>query len=136
MEHLVKVVLGDWSGDGHSITDSEVIQTNLTSNEIVKAYYEGSKIVGFNLSDDACCDYQDSLLRGDQVKKLRDAGINLDYDDSHEDPIEDEEDGVSLLAEEFLELYFEICKLHRPDLQYKIVKLSQINIGGYGLYSE
>ena len=131
-KHLVKVVVGDWSGDGHNITETTIIESNLTSSELYSAYIKGSKIVGFDLSE-CCSDYQDSKLQGQYIKMLRENGIDIIFDGRAEDPLDDEDDGVNLMVEEFVEIYLNICKLARPEFEWKEVRLGNLDIGGYGL---
>ena len=133
MDNLIRLVVGDWSGDGHNITDTSFMKSNLTYIEISSAYRKGSEILGFNLKEDCCHEYEDSLLLGEHIFALRANGIDIKFDGRHEDPMEDEEEGVRLMSEEFVEIYLEICKLGNPDFKYEIFRINDVNVGGYGL---
>ena len=42
----VKLVIGDWSGDGHGQSEEFVFETNKTVEEIGQAYKDSCKLTG------------------------------------------------------------------------------------------
>ena len=69
--HTINLVLGDWSHDGHGITDTVTIKCSHTSEQIKEAYNQAVKNLGFpDLVEDACEEYEDSYLRLAFAQKL------------------------------------------------------------------
>lgn len=135
LKHVVNLVVGDWSRDGHGHSDNVTIRSTLDKAAISKAYQKGTEIVGFNLSDEVASDYEDSRIRGDELKKLRAAGYTEPFDDEYPEGEEGEYGGTGLLdPETFVELYLWIAQKGNSALQYEVIDAS-IEIGGYGLYS-
>lgn len=50
----VKLIIGDWSGDGHERSDEVILSTNKTVEEIQQAYKDSCKLTGlsFNINQD------------------------------------------------------------------------------------
>ena len=115
--------LGDWSDDGHGKTEDVFIQCNLTMEELQAAYKKGSKKVGVNLSDDVCCEYEDSSIDDETRNELEKAGLELPYS----------EWGID--ATDFANLWMAIATIGNPDLKWEHDNLNvpTIDIGGYGL---
>lgn len=139
LPHMINLVLGDWSGDGHSKTETVTILSNLEKKDVAKAYKKGTKKVGFNLTEEVCAEYEDNNISREQVEKLAELGIPKDaYLDSYdlEQDEEDSEDGFSLWTNGFAELWLRIAQLGNPDFKYEVTTHDSpnINIGGYGMY--
>lgn len=49
--NLIKTVIGDWSQDGHNMTETKTFLSNLTALEIQEAYIAGCKKIGGNIAD-------------------------------------------------------------------------------------
>lgn len=49
--NLIKFVIGDWSYDGHNMTETKTFTSNLSAKEIEDAYYAGCEIIGGNIAD-------------------------------------------------------------------------------------
>jgi hypothetical protein len=133
MEHKFKLVVGDWSSDGHGISDTTVCICNHSNGEVMDAHKKlASK--GINLLSQ-CNRYDDSKLGKDFIEKLNGIGFNLseiDFDD-----LVLGEGEVYINGDDWVKLYMELVKIEIPDLQYKFINdgLPSIYIGGYGLYS-
>lgn len=132
LPHMINLVVGDWSHDGHNMTEQSTIKCNLTKKDLEKAYKKGCKKVGFDLTEEVCADYEDMSVSDDVIEKLRAADIKP------EDFIEnDDDDGWSFSYnwEAFTELWLRIAKLGNPDLEFEMCSNDSpnINIGGYGL---
>jgi hypothetical protein len=134
LNHVVELVLGDWSGDGHKQSDKISIKSNLTDKEILKAYKAGSKKVGFDLINEVCSEYEDNRVSVEKVKALAEAGITnkmLCVDVNDED---DEDTTWSMWTDSYTELFLLIVKLGNKDFKYEYANSPSIDIGGYGLY--
>lgn len=134
LPHLINLIVGDWSHDGHSMTETITISCNLDKKETVKAYKKGTKKVGFDLTDDVCSDYEDMSVDPEVIKKMREAGIRVeDFIKQYED---DSSWSFEYDATSFAEVWLQIARLGNPDLEYEINvhDSPNINIGGYGLY--
>jgi hypothetical protein len=142
LTNVTTLVAGDWSGDGHSRTDTTVIRSNLTSEQIGEAYEAGSKKLGFNFIDEVAVDYEDNSLDLEKLQTLIAAGMNVEeafkfeYEINEVKTVLKDEDpaGIHLCEESFTDIYFFIVKLGNEDFEYEISKGNSINIGGYGLF--
>jgi hypothetical protein len=74
----ITVTMGDWSSDGHGKTESVVISTNLTSEEIEAGYKAGTKIIGKSFIDKYCENYEDSSMSFHAAEPFEKAGIKFD----------------------------------------------------------
>lgn len=130
------LTVGDWSGDGHSRSDSINIECNLTVKELQAAYKAGAKKVKLDLTKDVAEDYEDCYIRADELAKLRKHG----YSNDHEVSVEDTGDKDPELYridnyEAFADMWLFIAKVGNPKLVCKVASASaSIHIGGYGLY--
>jgi hypothetical protein len=149
-----KVVLGDWSHDGHGITDLFVIDlpTVTGSDELDSFYAIGTEIVGFNLTKEVCSNYEDNVVDIDKYTKLVELGY-LPYsfkkteskwgDELPEYSEYDGRCGYWICKEVFLDLYMFIVSLgykhvigSSESFTYYVVSdtMPNVNIGGYGLF--
>lgn len=142
LTHVTSLMIGDWSGDGHSKTITTVIRSNLDSEQIGEAYEKGSKKLGFNFIEEVAADYEDSSLDLDKLKALIDAGLNIketfayDYEIKEVEKVLKDEDpeGYHLWTESYRSIFLFIVKLGDKDFKYEISQGNQITIGGYGLF--
>lgn len=145
-ENVISLVLGDWSGDGHSKTDTIVIMSSLNKKDVEKAYKNGTKKLGFDFINEVCEEYEDRLLPKDKLELLMKSGFkasDFGYKSKYElkelkDALEDEcSPGLGLWIDTFPKIYLFIVKLGNEDFKYRILEGAEnpsINIGGYGLY--
>jgi hypothetical protein len=127
----IKLVIGDWSCDGHEKSDDYYIESNLSKKEIEKAYKKGTKLLGFDFSEEIAECYEDSTLPKDKWEKFKELGYTGGFDSEDQA----DENGVNIWLEEFLDLYLFIIQLGNPDFKYELVEEEDtIHIGGYGLY--
>jgi len=146
LDNTISLVLGDPSDDGHGKTDTFVIKSNLDQKDIEAAYKKGSEKLGFNLINEVCEEYEDSLLPKDKIDILVKNGFTIDnlmsssdYDreDAEEAFEDDESSGFNINSEYFANTYLFIVKLGNKDFQYEMLKGKlnpTIDIGGYGLF--
>ncbi len=130
--HRIRLVLGDWSHDGHGQTSEEYINSNLSLKQINAAYKKGTKKIGFDFCDTAACEYEDSTISKENFKALRDAGFDDELENCDDDS---EEDGVSIWRDDFTRMYLFIVKLGNPAFTFTEAKdEGTIHVGGYGLF--
>lgn len=140
----ISLVLGDWSGDGHLITKTVHIKTNVTVDELDEAYQNGVKKVGIDLSEKVCRNYGDYRLPYDSFLKL------IAFSELHDALFENYEEEIKAIKteedftesdynyldyERYAKLYLGIARVGNPNIRYKFVENPSINIGGYGLFS-
>lgn len=158
--HIIELVVGDFSGDGHGQTDTTVIRSNLSPKEIRTAYQLGVNKSGVELFFIAR-DYEDGCLYSVDAQKLVAAGLNPDnyveempgkilhkygcnakrgyecYCTNYvEVPWDDPDASASMSGESFTRLYIDLIKLGNPDFEYEVAikdYTNRIHIGGYGL---
>jgi hypothetical protein len=119
----LQLVIGDTSYDGHNITDSLIIDSNISERELMKAYYLGSEKLGFDLIGQVATDYQNCNISKIFCQELINHGYNKKYLSSN-----------CLSQDKFYDLFLFIVKLGNTDFKYTVVKIPNINIGGYGLF--
>lgn len=145
MQH--RIVIGDWSKDGHNQFDFFNFECSHGEDEIKKAYRAAVKKSKVSLHDEGmknkavavCCDYQDGKICDEQINALKEIGvdfncINGDYEDG----------GLSCSPETIAKLFFEMAKTQIPGFTYKLVEEKRpingfwskdFNFGfGYGCY--
>lgn len=136
----LRLIVGDWSGDGHEKTDTIIVKVNKTEKELSDAYDKSHKLTSIDFSETCCCEYQtceiskdvyDAVVKhfsettGTKWKELYSRSDDDDYDN-----------GVVEDSKMFAELYLEFIQLTLPDLVWKFVddSIPELNIGGYGLF--
>ena len=129
MNSLINLVVGDWSHDGHGITDTTLIRSNRNYDDLIKAYKAGCEIVGFEL-DNICRSYDDGELPVDNAEMLRDAGFDLNTLEGYEGV----DEAIYITSEDFTIIYLAICQMGDPKFLYEYVTAYPIHIGGYGLF--
>lgn len=127
MKHSHRIVIGDWSDDGHGKTETFEIKSNLSKKEIEKAYQEGSKLVGFDMIKDICDSYEDSEFPKESYEKLVSLGCKVKLTPYN--------GVISPDFDEWKELFLFVTFLGDKNFQWKDVKSSDIRIGGYGLFT-
>lgn len=139
MTHLYNLVVGDWSLDGHNKRKNFVLMTSLSQEEIERCYEEGTKLLGYDMTKNLCCKYEDVQL----TSEAYDAFVAQGYD-FHCDSKEQATDlyYFSIFDEDFIELYLFVLGKGAEILGLGDISLFKIqepehnfNIGGYGLYS-
>ncbi len=130
----VKLIVGDWSHDGHEKTKVFFVNVKGVKKEdnLLEAYNKGTELVGFDLTNEVCDDYKNDVLLHEYAAKLVELGLQ---DFILATPEEDEyENGYSLDPDTFADIYMFICKLGNPGLKYEILDPPELHIGGYGLF--
>lgn len=153
MSHIVCLIVGDWSRDGHGMSEKIIFNCNKSSDVVYDAYKKGKGIIGFDLTS-LCDDYRQGRLSWDELQKLRAAGFTDELEDeiTPERSIEINKEwrkrgllkstqpdrdwaGAALDPETYATVYMFIAKLGNASLTYELAKMSSYPIGGYGLFS-
>jgi hypothetical protein len=131
---MIRLTVGDWSKDGHGMTSSFNVDTDMTTAEFLECYKRGVELVGFDLTE-FCDEYEDCTLSVRHIKTLEGFGCKVavdDYDPEEKDI--DLDDDVSLCDESYAELYVFIANLGSPLPLTIVTDDNEVSIGGYGLY--
>lgn len=136
----INLIVGDWSHDGHSMTDTIAIKSNLTKEEIKNAYKQGVKTIGIDLSKDICTEYDVCSISKEQFDKFISLGFVPSWMKKYKpERLAKEFSKIDLdfIGEFFVEMYLFTVKLGNSDFEYEIEDEceNEINIGGYGLFS-
>lgn len=127
--NVVRLIIGDIGGDGHSRTASININTDASTKQLKAAYNKGCALLGFDMIHDLCRD--DKVLQADLVSKLQKVGHKFDKFsiDSHGRATMDKNDWVSL----FLFVVFKAEPLIYA-VPIKNCDATEMYLGGYGLF--
>ena len=119
-----KLIVGDWSHDGHGMTQEFIIESNISIYDLRLAYIAGEEIIGVSFSK-FFSNYDQSFMSKDLEEKLS-KYIDLSIFDLDQD----------LDPEEYIHIWLQIAKIGRPDFEYKSVdyNIPEMEIGGYGLF--
>lgn len=123
---LVELVIGDAMGDGHGIHTSQYVHVQ-SASEMLEAYHEGSKILGFSFIDEVGAEDDNAKVPTHILQKLNDNGIAKEMDT-------EDWDAFGIDTDQFAEIFLSIAQLGNPNFHYKIHKMESVDIGGYGLF--
>lgn len=148
-EHSLTFVLGDWSHDGHGITEMYTVQSNRTLKETEAAYKKGVKKLGFDYANVAAEGYEESYIEYEHLKTMLEKGLTLeemfaknDYclKEAKHDMKTAEEPGegqIQLDDAAYIVGWLFVARLGDPDGKWQIAEKEPevIHAGGYGLFS-
>ncbi len=144
--HTYRVVIGDWSTDGHGRSDDYLVKTSHKQAECQQAYRDAVKASGVALDHQSkakiqlCCDFEDSYISAEAIQKLTELGVVWDFLESELN----DDGGVSVGPDEMARLFMEMIRTQIPDFQYRFVKeppalngwWGNLNVSiGYGCYN-
>jgi hypothetical protein len=122
--HVFTLVVGDWSHDGHNLTDNFEVECSHSLEDTKAAFEKGTKVLGFNIMEQ-CEEYEDDTLNKEQLAALVEHGFEFDAEEAEE----------GLHPELFAEIVMFTATLGEPKLYWKFTKgKSNWCVGGYGLY--
>jgi hypothetical protein len=140
---MLSIEVGDWSGDGHGMTETLLINVNRTNAEIMAAYKEASTACRVTVLGDTqrkgmiklFREYEDNKIPTEAVYRLRELGIV--FEDILDDPTEDEKGCIYCFqAEDVARLFLEMVRTKLPGFTYDFVEYPTLVNGlGYGLFS-
>lgn len=141
---LEKVVVGDWSFDGHGMSDSYIIKVpcKFDTNE---AYKVGTEAVGFDLKRQ-CADYENSNFSKAVYTAIEETAAKYDVPMWDMEFFDDEDDDMPTsfaTSDDFFQLWLvvvnigkQIMSLGSPPIEEEKISCKRThNIGGYGLFS-
>lgn len=129
--YLIRLVLGDTSGDGYDKIRSEIVCSSKDNKEIQAIYNKFSTRAGLDLINEVATDYEDSWLSVEQTELLKKAGVLLPSD--LQDAYDDVEEMYNLDPEHWFALYIGILKAEDPSLVLELLNPADLDIGGYGI---
>lgn len=132
---LYEIIVGDWSGDGHSQSERIIFEVSHSKEEIEKAYKNTCKKAKWQLhtyTNGLLKNYEESSISCDILEELKSVGIaipsSVEYD-------EEEDDAPYFSPESCACLYLEFAKASLPELEYKQIKFETLVKGiGYGCF--
>lgn len=138
-ENFVRLIVGDYSLDGHEKTEQFYIKSNISNLEITECYNEACKKVGFDLIRNYCYNYGDAGLPKKIVEKLLDTfpEIKRYFDENDEiDDYYEEDFSLTCYPELWVNLYLLMVKNVNPNFEYEFLleTVDDIVIGGYALF--
>lgn len=122
----MKLVLGDWSGDGHNICEHIVVDVNHTVEEVRRAYKASVEKTGISFHgrgpNSICTEYGDFGVLTTSVQELLEQfecpeQLALDFQDAP--------------YETYTDLWFWFVKLSLPDIKYNVIVDDTPVINGY-----
>lgn len=72
-----KMVIGDWSDDGHGKHEDFVIQSNVPVEQVREAHYRIEETTGVNI-EEICSNYEEDEIDRDVVEQLQELGFEFE----------------------------------------------------------
>lgn len=69
-----RMIIGDWSGDGHEKTEEFIVSSNLPVDAVREAHYKIYDKTGINI-EEICSGYEEDELSPETVAQLRNMGF-------------------------------------------------------------
>ena len=114
-----RIVIGDWSDDGHGKWDYFTFECSHDKPQIKAAYKKAIKKSKVSLHDSEkgakaiCTEYEQNKIPDDALARLKDLGVDLE--------VLEIEDG-QCYAEGIAKLFFEMVKTQITGFTYKLIK--------------
>ena len=133
--HWFTVTIGDWSDDGHGKTDTHLINSSLSKDDMEKAYKAGCEVIGFDMVDSLCEEYEQGSVEKETVEAFASSGLDLLALADKWDREEYAEHGGLSVRGLWVAMWLHVCRLGAADLVAFHIAEANVNIGGYGLRS-
>lgn len=137
MVNKFKIVLGDYSCDGHCMTETIYVKSNYNQNEIVEAYNNSKKLTGLSFDNSTepniGVEWENNTIDYNDLEVLKKHG----YDLLKERNIDREEDYDIDGGEDFIDIFFNFVKISLSNLEYEIIQDDTPTLSldmGYGLF--
>lgn len=150
MFNMMKLVVGDWSNDGHGMSEFVYFNCNMPEHEVKKAYLEAVAKCGVGLHDPRkgedhvaiCSEYEERTIPLIYKEQLEKAGVDF----SIVGGIEEAGSWCDFSEKAIAQIFLQLVKTVRPDFKYEIVNdqvpcingfwSKDFNLGfGYGVFS-
>lgn len=141
--YTISLTVGDPSGDGHDKRETFLIKSSLSMKNLKKAYDAGCDVLGFNLIEDHCSEFEDNYLPvsvyDELVMKFYEVNPAMAKDS---DVVLSEELDCSTLMNDkvwvdsdlWVSLVLMVCSIGDPSLVYEYVNGTEWAVGGYGIF--
>lgn len=125
---FVKLVVGDYSGDGHDKTQSFFYELSSPIDSLEEHYRKAALATGFDITQ-YFKEYEDRRIPVETAQMLVDRfGCSFIF--------EEDEDTVVVFPDEYADCYVAIFNSLDPKVKLTPLTIEDIiNIGGYGLFS-
>jgi hypothetical protein len=145
LKHVIALMLGDLPCEDGG-RDTFYVHTSHPAVELSAAFELGTGQVGYDLTEKVAAEENDNTITAAQLQRLLDLGLQVDLEHDEllwegcfdDKPISFEEALTaralfSMGEEMYIKLYMFIARLGEPTLEYKLLDLEQVRIGGGGL---
>lgn len=133
--HLIPIVFGDWSGDGHGNTVREYVFSNKGIVAWRAAFAAGCTLAGVDLKEQVTAHYEDRTIDGVDLAKLRASGFERKLSGKP-----DTDGAVEIDFDEFREMFFHLVGIGDASLTCTTLEHStrrmEVHPGGYGLLGD
>lgn len=132
--YKMKLTLGDWSGDGHSISKTYICSSNKPVEDVREAHFKFEDLFGFEIGS-LCQEYGESWLSKDIYYKLQDI---LKWDDDEgltEDWWDENDNRYHTEPDELVWIWIKCLEAADNELTLKIVDDSIPSLHFYGVDS-
>lgn len=140
MNHVLNLVVGDWSDDGHGKIKIFTLKCNYSKDEFMKAYKKVSEKINLDIIKNLCNKFEDNKITLNTINLLiSNKIIDKDFFNLEDEDLNGSkkiEDGdISLDPDSFIDLIIAVVKSELKDFECEdISNLNKINVGGYGLF--
>lgn len=130
MNNLIRFELGDWSYDGHNMTESIIVRSNYDTDKIKDLLQKRvTALLGIDF-DKECEEYEQNTLSEDTFDILNTLGI---LKAAFPDTTVQQDEGLGAI--EFLKIMLATAKYVDQEFEYEVVELPTVYGYGYGLFS-
>ena len=132
--NIITLTMGDWSHDGHNMTTTVTIRSNLDRSSLEAAYEAGVEKTDVDLTEDIARDYEDGRFPDEDVEALMKFGFKPE---EFLEKYDEDDDDWTISPDGFWLVWLFIAKVGDPSLEFEEAArdTSNINIGGYGMFS-
>ena len=136
MQHRIKLVSGDDTGDGHGNSTDFTIMSNLDVRELESAYRTGVQMLNFDVQDWSNFGAgSDRMLPPEACKKFEEHGFDFSRFDAEDDENVGRRVFVDCYQKDLPSLWLFTAKLGAPQLEYEYASGGGvIKIGGWSLF--
>lgn len=125
---LIKLVMGDPSNDGHGISETVLLSTEYTVEQIQGFVESAERALGLKM-DDIACEYGEPYISSQHREALILAGIVGSEDFEAWDGM------FWVTSVDYLHIYLSLAEMGNGGKSIgEVLEVGQIDIGGYGLY--
>jgi len=68
--YTIPLILGDYSGDGHGVTETYKLGSSLPLKDLRELYFKAVELHGFDLGREVCSKYDDCVISEEICEKL------------------------------------------------------------------